>query len=548
MFGRLFASLGIDYLQWRALSRALLKIDFRVGAMSAVLGQQTKEKPSTHLLSVMAFYLFTGIFLAGFVLMNDDIFLTGTLLSAYVLLMIGSVVLVEYNSVVISPDDYQILGYRPISSRTFFAVRLTNVFFYVGIMTAAMIVLPVAAYFFTLGFRPLLGLAALLAFFTAGFSAALFMMVLFAAALSHVHPNRLRRVLSYLQLITSFAIFGSYAFLPRVFSEDTATAHLVVNERPWLLLFPPAWYASYLKLAVGDFEITTWLPVGFSLVVVLLLFAYAGGNLSLDYARKLGSLQERTEQPVARKVSRDRWLAGLFGAEEPRAVALLIRSQFRHDQKFRLSVLGILPLTAFYLIVALMSGPLPDPFVAGLEGFGDSLLVYLGVLLFPLMLQTNLRSSDYFQASWIFFSSPIRRDRLVLSAKNFVVVYFLLPYLLLIGILFGYFYTTLWHAVVNVVVLGLLAHLVLQIAVMLSPSIPFSQPMKKGERSAQMVLIMTIMPAVMLGFLSIVLIWIYPSAALTAVLVVALTGLTVGVENRLAARIRRRLNRLQFQG
>jgi len=129
-----------------------------------------------------------------------------------------------------------------------------------------------------------------------------------------------------------------------------------------------------------------------------------------------------------------------------------------------------------------------------------------------------------------------------------VVVYFLLPYLLLIGILFGYFYTTLWHAVVNVVVLGLLAHLVLQIAVMLSPSIPFSQPMKKGERSAQMVLIMTIMPAVMLGFLSIVLIWIYPSAALTAVLVVALTGLTVGVENRLAARIRRRLNRLQFQG
>jgi len=548
MVARLFDRLGIDYLQWRALSTVSLKLDFRVGAMSSVLGHQ-KEKQSAPLFSVVVFYLFTGVFLGGFVLMNDQVFLTGTVLTTYVMFMIGSVVLVEYNSVVISPDDYEILGYRPISSRTFFAARLTNVLFYVGVMTAAMSILPIGAYVFTLGFRPLLGLAALAAFFAAAFTVALFMMVLFAAVVSYIHPNRLRRVLSYLQLGTSFVIFGSYAFLPRMFQDETIARQLVIDDRPWLLLFPPTWYASYLRLALGEFQLTAWAPVLASAVVVILLLVYAGGNLSLDYSRKLGALRARTEETRSTKESfRSRSLAFLFRSDEPRAVALLIRSQFRYDQKFRLSVLGILPLTVFYLFMALSSGPLLDPFRDGVKGLGNSFLVNLAVIVFPLMLQTNLRSSDYFQASWIFFASPMRRDRLVRSAKNFVVIYFLMPYLLLIGVLFGYFYNSVWHAAVNLLVLGLLSHLVLQLAVLIDPAVPFAQPPKKGERSARMILIMMIMPLLSMGGTFAIFKWVYPNAARTGALVIALATATAGLEKLLAIRIQRRLGHLQFQG
>jgi len=549
MIRRLFNHLEIDYAQWRALSLASLKLDFRVGGMRGVLGHDDRGRPSGQLISVVIFYVFTGIFLAGFAIMNKNVFLTSTLLSAYIMFMIGSIVLVEYNSVVVSPDDYEILGYRPISSRTFFMARLTNVFFYVGVMTAAMALLPIGAYFFTLGFRPLLGLAALAAFFTAGFSVALFMIVLYAAMLSYVHPNRLRRVLSYIQLGTSFVIFGSYALMPRIVGNDRLTAGLIPEDKPWLLLLPPAWYASYLRLAIGEIRVTTWAPALASLVVVGVLLVYAVGNLSLDYSRRLGALRARTEETGSRRESlRTRSIGFFFSAEEPRAVALLIRSQFRYDQKFRLSVLGILPLTVFYLFMALSSGPIPDPFLAGIKGFGNSVLVYLAVLLFPLMLQTNLRNSDHFQASWIFFASPMQRDRLVLAAKNFVVVYFLLPYLLLIGILFCYFYAALWHAGVQLLVLALVAHIVLQIAVFVSPEVPFSRPVKKGERSARMILIMMIMPIVSLGLLSGIFLLVYPSRLLTVVLLVVLVVLTFLMERLLTVRIKRRLGALQYQG
>ncbi|MFB3906308.1 MAG: hypothetical protein ACE15E_22925 [Acidobacteriota bacterium] len=549
MLRRLFDRLDIDYVQWRALSVISLKLDFRVGAMSGVLGQEDRGKPSSHLVSLVIFYVFTGIFLAGFALINKNVFLTSTVLSAYIMFMIGSVVLVEYNSVVVSPDDYEILGYRPVSSRTFFVSRLTNVFFYVGVMTAAMAVLPIGAYFFTLGFRPLLGLAAFAAFFTAAASAALFMIVLYAAMLSCFHPNRLRRALSYVQLVTSFVVFGSYAFLPRIFETGSLEAGLTPEERPWLLLFPPAWYASYLRLGLGEVQVTTLAPALASLVVIGLLLGYAVGNLSLDYSRRLGALRARTEEVVAGRESiRTRSIGFLFRAGEPRAVALLIRSQFRYDQKFRLSVLSILPLTVFYVFLALSSGPIPDPFLAGMKGFGTSALVYLGGVLFPLMLQTNLGSSDHYQASWIFFASPLERDRLVLAAKNFVVVYFLLPYLLLIGILFCYFYAALWHAAVQLVVLALLAHLVLQLSVFVAPEVPFSRPVKKGERSARMILIMMMMPILTLGLLSGVFVLVYPSPILTGALLLALVLLTLLMERVLKVRIRRRLGSLQYRG
>lgn len=549
MIRRVFDRLQIDYDQWRALSLASLRLDFRVGGMRGVLRQDHADRPSGQLIGVVIFYLFTGVFLGGFALMNKNVFLTSMFLSAYVMFMIGSIVLVEYNSVVVSPDDYEILGYRPISSRTFFMARLTNVFFYVGVMIAAMGLLPIGAYFFTLGFRPLLGLAALAALFTAGFSVALCMIVLYAAMLSYIHPNRLRRVLSYIQLLTSFIIFGSYALMPKIVGNDALTARLVPEEKPWLLLLPPAWYASYLRLATGDIRLTTWLPALVSVVVVGLLLVYAVGNLSLDYSRRLGALRARSEEVrTTGEALRTRSIGLLFRSEEPRAVALLIRSQFRYDQKFRLSVLGILPLTVFYLFMALSSGPIPDPFESGVKGFGNSVLVYLAVLLFPLMLQTNLRNSDHYQASWIFFASPMQRDRLVLAAKNFVVMYFLVPYLLLIGILFCYFYRALWHAGVQLLVLALVAHLVLQIAVFVSPEVPFSRPVKKGERSARMILIMMIMPILTLGFLSAVFLLVYPSRLLTGGLLVALVAATFLMERLLRVRIERRLGALQYQG
>ena len=107
-------------------------------------------------------------------------------------------------------------------------------------------------------------------------------------------------------------------------------------------------------------------------------------------------------------------------------MALLVRSQFRNNQRFRMGVLAVLPMTAIYLFVALRSGPIQDPFV---EHHGDSgfMPVTMALMMFPSLLKMQLTNSELFKASWIFFATPADRLSIVRSSKNVLMVYFLLP-------------------------------------------------------------------------------------------------------------------------
>ena len=54
--------------------------------------------------------------------------------------------LVDSPGVVISPEDYVILGHRPVGSRTYFAARLTAVGVYVGAISLVIALVPALVY------------------------------------------------------------------------------------------------------------------------------------------------------------------------------------------------------------------------------------------------------------------------------------------------------------------------------------------------------------------------------------------------------------------
>src|SRR5262249_48251583 len=75
-----------------------------------------------------------------------------------------------------------------------------------------------------------------------------------------------------------------------------------------------------------------------------------------------------------------------------------------------------------------------------------------------------------------------------LAVKDFVLAYFVLPYLAFLGLLLAYWFTRIDHLVILLVTLALLCHLVLLIQLLLNPELPFSQPETKGGRSQLMIL------------------------------------------------------------
>jgi hypothetical protein len=535
--------LGIDYTQWQALVRAAIKLDLRQAGLDP-RGRRRSGGPLRVVLRMSLVYVLTGTMLGAIVLAAEDPFTSGVLVVSAAMFLVALSVLVEYHAVVVSPDDHLVIGALPVSSRTYFAARLTNLVFYIGLQATAFGVLPVLAYTFRGGFRPHLGLAAAAALYLSSATSAIAMVSVYAALLRFVHPTRLKRALSYVQFALSFVLYGGWALLVQFVGPRSRNIIGPINS-PWWFLNPASWFASYLALAQGTLALKYWLPAAGSLVLLGSFGAVALRYLSFDYSERLGALSAAGERPRAARAG-----AGLpiFRRNEGRAVALLIRAQFRQDLRFRLSVLSILPLTLFYLVYGLREGPLLDPFVHPDNALRGWFLLYMAVLAFPLILIPQMAQSDAYRASWVFYATPASRPALVLSMKDFMTVYFVLPYLAFVGLIMSYFFESFFHVVLHMAVLALVGHITLQVAIRLLPGLPFSQPVQKGSQPGRFLAIWLVLSAVSAVVLPVLSSWIYPSLARSAATLVGLGLTTVLLERLLRMHLERLTSGMEFAG
>jgi hypothetical protein len=536
----LFAAFGVDYTQWKALTLVALKLDFRMG--SFVRSRFSREaRGIATLVSQVIFYSIYGLFMAIIVWASRDVFLAGTVLMTYVMFMVGTAVLLDHNSALTSPHDYGILGFRPISSRTYFAARLANVLAYTTAITTVTTYLPALSLFIRHGFA--VGLAGVAAFYACSLFTAFGILFGYGWLMRLIGADALKRALSYVQLAMSFFIYGGYFMMSR-FAGSRALASAALPKTAWIFLYPATWFAAYLEIAAGETGVPVLLPALASIAALAALVVGLGGRLSMDYSDRLAGIASSSQRVrPARAASGPGWW---FRADEARAVALLVRSQFRNDQRFRMGVLSILPITLIYVFMGVNDGNMRDPFVASTHGTNFS-LVTMAVILFPSMLKPALTRSDSFRASWVFFACPADRLQVIRSAKNVVVAFFLIPYLLFIAAIYLYFTHNILHVVVHIALLGLISHLILQAFVLLDPELPFSRPAQTGGRSTAVLVLMMLLGLVS-GLLQAFSPLVYRSVTATAIAFGSLLLVTIVLDLLTRARVERQAKSLEFAG
>lgn len=541
----LFAKAGIDYDQWKALTRTALRLDFRMASFGQSRMNAQIKGASVFLAQGVLYFIF-GIFLSIFVWASRDLFLIGTALTTYTLFMVGTAVLLDHSSALTSPADYSILGFRPVSSRTYFASRLANVLAYTTGMTTVVVILPIFALFLRHGV--LVGLAGVLACYGCSISATLAILLSYTGMMRLVGADTLKRGLSYVQLVMSFLVYGGYIFVSQ-FVSKVVTSSFVLPKSPWLLLYPGTWFASYLDIAAGKTSALELVPAGASVLAMVAMASGLSGRLSLEYSERLGAISASSQRTAAaRTPARPGFW---FRSGEGRAMALLIRSQFRNDQRFRMSVLGILPLTLLYVFMAVRDGAMVDPFVP-LEltnrRVGPSFsLVTMAIMMFPTMLKVSLSHSDTFRASWIFFACPADRLRMVRSSRSVLVTFFLLPYLLFVTAIYAYMIGNIFHAAVHMALLGLFSFLCLELVVFIDPELPFSRPPQKGKNSALTIILIfsiVIMTMIVGAFSA----EIYSSFWTTALIYGLVIAACAAVDWLTRARVERQVKRIEFLG
>jgi ABC-2 type transport system permease protein len=539
MIDRIIRGLGVDPIQWRALVTVYLRMDFRAGG--GATRREGSGKARGHPLFGIA--IVTGMGGAMFAMLAarlPDILVSATLLTTYGAINTVMVLLVDFTGIVVSPDDYAVLGHRPVSSRTYFASRLTAILAYIAIVSTVLAVLPSICY----AFWWRLGLAGAAMTFAAvilcNTSATVLIITTYVVTMTIVHPHRLRRALSYLQLVSMMAFYYAYYLAMQGF-RDSFLFHLSFGDRPWMWANPAAWFAAFVRLTSADPPRAAWVAAGAAVAVTIACVPLAAGRLSLEYAQRLAETTAAGEP--ARSGRRVR-LPG-FRRGESRAIAVLVAAQFRFDQKFRMAILGIVPLILFYLLLGLNQGALVDPFVPGTESAAGAPL-YMAVVFMPMTLHASLQYSDSWRAAWIFFATPASAARLIVAAKNFVAVWFLGGYLILLAGIWSYYYERVWHAFFHAAMIGLLAHMLLQLAVMLRPALPFAAESRKIERSSGLYAVL-FLGSIIAGIIPVFLPSVYARPPLTAVVVALMLAATAALEYTLRLRVAEAIGDLEFR-
>ena len=541
---RLLILFGVDPRQWRALLRAsYLLLKRNPASIKGLRGGKTSR--ATGIVVMLVFYAFVGLIFAFIPLGSKDPSVAASLVLIPTSIFIASIILLEFGATIISPEDYAVLSVQPVSSRTYFAARI-SVIIILTLLFAAVLDAPfTVACIFRRGLPQ--GLAWVCAAAANALTTGMSMILLYAFALRVIPYRRLMTLMAYLQMSISFLIYGGFGLLS---SRISGIMTGISTDLPWWWVFlPPVWFASFTALGAGILTVQNIMLALSGIVLLGIILPAGASRISLSYAESISRaavLESKRRSPVRR-----RRLVPLLKRSEDRAIATLIARQFRYDIKFKMTILGIIPLTALYVFQGLHGGgkfydPFSDAF--DLRGMIGSSALYIAIIIFPGILKDEIGKSDSFQAAWVFFSTPTDRSALVLAVKRILTVYFLIPYLFLLGFVFYYFFRNPLHVLMHEVVILLASQLLLQIAFLIAPRLPFSAPRGVGERISLTTFIMILGPLLLLAMLAFFSRFFYVNLASYLMGTSALAFIVVLLERILRLRVSRKVGELEFTG
>ena len=526
---RLFALAGVDYIQWKAVSRTLLRGDFRPPTL-----QKSDAYSLRSVKSLLAMALVFGMFGIGatiVIVLNPDVLLTGTIMLTYFGFALGTTLLTQHGATMLSAADHVILGTRPVTSRTFFAIRLTNVLFHALLTVTLMAYPPVLAYTFAHGVSVGRGVAAAVSIYAWAAAVTFAVVAGYTGLLRLLGAARLQRAIAYMQLAIGLIVYGGYFVAMETFGRTVLARATMPRRR--LARARSTYVVCQLPRTRDrdglDSDGRACRPIG---DVAGGLAWLLRGRLAHDYVTRLSETPAVTHS-AQRDVPARRWV---FLRDEARAVAVLTRSHFRHDLRVRMGLFGVVPLLLIYVVRGLRGGN-ADPFL-GTARDGSLDIVALTALMFPAIVLRHLESSDGFRAAWIYDVTPVDRGQLVIALKNMATVGFLLPFATLLAAIFTWRFGHTGHALTHAALLAAVGHAALQLAVLLKPRLPFSRPPNKSDGGAILIWMIGVMVGGQLLLVGIQR-FVYPSWTRLAIVLAGLVVLSAGLEAAVRWRARR---------
>jgi hypothetical protein len=473
--------------QFWVLFKTGLKLDWR-GASNPFVGygsgKQNKNVPG--MLVVLGLTGLMSLFM-GLVFLQVPDFFSGLVISASgIMFLIGLQILMDFGNIVIAPDDYNIIAPKPVNSKTFYYSKLCHLAAYITMLSLTASIIPAIFAYVRFGVWWHV-IVLIFDFWLSVLFMSILMMIAYSLVLKSVDRRRLERMLGYMQTVMVLFVTLSWVMLMTNMSGDDEFAHLDVMG--FILgnikYFPAYWFAAPVIMLVEGWSMSNflWSLPGYGILLVLTPIALS--YLSISYAESIGRAEwtkSRTEIKVERK-SQSSWLNKIL-TQEDKAILALTQANFKHDIKFRLGILSAIWIPIMYLLLGLVlfgGGEMSDLFA--LEKSKANLLHLLFAMamgFLPFLIGSAMVGSKDWQASWVYFSIPVDRMKLVNAVSHLVMIVSIIPLAVLEFAIYAILVGNLLHAFlhsINLIAYGFCALAFLNLLVV---ELPFSAKTASG--------------------------------------------------------------------
>ena len=409
---------------------------------------------------------------------------------SYTLLTLsGTMVLVVFLilphfDIILSPTNYLVVSHTPVSSRTYFIVKLTQLLTYAVLLLGCLNLLPAIFGLWTEEQNRFFPVVYLPISFIAGFFM-IGLMVTFAGYLTKLYTKeRFRNIAQYAQL--AFAIFfpAIYIFGPRFFTE-LATDKMVSFFKAFYLL-PNSWFAGTVSFALGNTDRQFLILTALASASIVLLVAGPLRSIAKSYSKYLASLSEARRTRSSKLRIKTSVVARLFRKRETYAGADLVSAYLRRDRttQFRfLRELGSVVIIFFLLFQQHDSllNSIGQPFTIWLALGVPAFFFIVGLGIIGSFLD-KIRYSEHWRAAWMFRCAPLAApDTLWRGVQVTALVYMIFPYTLLLTTFATFFWPRFWGGFyVLPGLIGLLCYVVFHPKP--SSRLPLSQEYSQGKR------------------------------------------------------------------
>ncbi|MFO7891918.1 MAG: hypothetical protein R6V04_16450 [bacterium] len=497
MIKNFFDPLGIDWFQFKHLLLVNIKMDFRE---NRGIGTRKKKKISP-LISSLIFYAGMGLILAANLVTKVDPFMYSVLILAYTMVMSGFSVILESGNSILNPDDWDVLTHRPVNSKTYFLAKVSNLLFYVILITSAMCILPALlgigvrgnTLFFPFIFIPVSYMASI--------TTASFVILIYTLLLQKINYQKFKDIIAYFQIGFSLLLFLFYQMIPRLGNEFFLTDK--TNFKPWFYLMPPAWFTGIIHLFYDQTENINYQLglIGICISIIFILFAFK--KISLQYTALIANSNAATVSSYPGKTKTFlikgeniflHFIRSFLKDPESAAGFDVTTAMCKKDRSVKMGIYPLLGIPLAFLGLAIFENEFKDPLIHGLfPGQGITLLI---IFIFMMMysLTMLMKYSNDWEASWIFRLAPIESaGKLYQGVKYAIFIRYILPFFLLLFIVYSVFIPPL-HAMHFVLSLFLFCLFFNSLISFQINTYPFSEKRQKGERMRRFTFIIFVGP------------------------------------------------------